>query len=104
GEARGTGSAERECCAVQEDGGSEAPEDEVLERRLRRTLATAQIRAQRVDRERHHLQRDEDDDQVRRRGEQAHARRGEGGERVELSSRRVERLELRKGDDAGEQE
>ena len=71
--------------AVEEEGGGEGPEDEVLERSLLREQATATCEpGHDVERQREHLERDEHHEQVRRRGEEQHAADAEQEQRPHL--------------------
>src|SRR5207248_2851176 len=96
-ESRGCGRAVSEGSAVKEDRGGERAEHEILEGRLRRPLSAPQVGGEAVGGERHGLEGDEDDDEVGGLAEQAHPRRAEEGERVELAPRGAQRLEIAEG-------
>ena len=86
-EVRRAGRAVDERDAVQQERRGERAEQEVLERALGRAFAAAVDAGERVHRDRHQLDAEEDDHEVARRGEQHHARRREQDEHVRLGRR-----------------
>jgi hypothetical protein len=88
--------------AVEEEGGGEGAEQEVLDRRLLgQQPATAGQPGQQVQRQAQHLQRHEHDEQVVGGGEQHHPADGEAGQRVDLGLHPFGRRQLAVPDAAG---
>ena len=83
-EVRRAGRAVHQRDAVEQERRRERAEQEVLERALGGSLAAAVDAGERVHRDRHQLDAEEDDHQVARGGEQHHARRREQDQHVRL--------------------
>jgi hypothetical protein len=94
---RGTGSAEDEGDAVQQERGGERADQEVLERGLRRGAPEAVVARQDVDGDRHHLQPQERDDQVLGGGQEHHAHGGEQHQDVVLRGEQALAIEVAQG-------
>ena len=103
-EARRPRRAVRERGAVQEDRRREGPEHEVLESGLRGPLAAPQVGGQAIDGQRHHLQGNEDDDEVGGLPQKAHAGSREERQRVVLPAGGAEGFQVAEGHEAREHE
>ena len=101
---RVSGGSVAECAAIDEQGTGDSPEHEVLEGGLGGLGVGAQVGSEGVGRDRHRLQRDEDEDQLVALSQQAHPGCREQQERVELPAFRVSRSQKRATGQRGEEQ
>jgi hypothetical protein len=79
------GCAEDQRDAVEQKGGGEGAEQKILDRRFGAARGVLAVTNQNIGRDGGYLQRDEDQQQLDRAGEQAHSHRAEDDQRVELA-------------------
>ncbi len=82
---RGAGGAEDHRDAVEQEGGGEGAEQKVLDGRFRSAGGVLAVAGQNIGGDGGDFQRDEDQQQLDRAGQQAHSHRAEDDERVELA-------------------